>query len=379
MNIHKARLLFLSNIVNDKRALDHCSCSKVKTTGIFTLSMRNYLKILKIDEYSITPYYAQIYNSILRAIEDKVIDKDDILPSINDLSIALDISRNTITRAYNDLKKIGVVNSVPGKGYFISNTRVDQSVKVLLLFNKLSSHKKLLYDAFAEALAQKASIDFYIYNSNFNFFKKLLQEKVDKYDKVVIVPHFRDKADNAFEVINEVPKEKLILLGKLVDGVSGEFGAVYEDFENDIYNALTNLIDKIRQYTLLTIVFPKQSYFSTDILIGFLNFCKVYNCDYDIISDLKTQAILKNTLYITLTEDDLVQLIDNALSLGYMVGEDVGIISYNETALKRLMLNGITTISTDFRFMGEKAAELVLNSSTEHLKVPFNTVIRNSL
>jgi DNA-binding LacI/PurR family transcriptional regulator len=74
-----------------------------------------------------------------------------------------------------------------------------------------------------------------------------------------------------------------------------------------------------------------------------------------------------------------VQLIDNALSLGYIVGEDVGIISYNETALKRLMLNGITTISTDFRFMGEKAAELVLNNSTEHLKVPFNTVIRNSL
>jgi DNA-binding transcriptional regulator YhcF (GntR family) len=341
--------------------------------------MRNYLKILRIDEYSITPYYAQIYNSILRAIEEKVIDKDDILPSINDLSIALDISRNTITRAYNDLKKIGVINSVPGKGYFISNTRVDQSVKVLLLFNKLSSHKKLLYDAFAEALSQRASIDFYIYNSNFNFFKKLLLEKVDKYDKVVIVPHFRDKADNAFKVLNEVPKNKLILLGKLVDGVTGEFGAVYEDFENDIYNALANLVDKIRQYTSLTIIFPKQSYFSTDILIGFLNFCKVYNCDYDIIADLNTETINKSTLYISLTEDDLVQLIDKTLSLGYTVGEDIGIISYNETALKRLLLNGITTISTDFRYMGEKAAELILNNSTEHFKVPFNTVIRNSL
>jgi DNA-binding transcriptional regulator YhcF (GntR family) len=341
--------------------------------------MRNYLKILRIDEYSITPYYAQIYNSILRAIEEKLIDKDDILPSINDLSIALDISRNTITRAYNDLKKIGVINSVPGKGYFISNTRVDQSVKVLLLFNKLSSHKKLMYDAFAEALSQKASIDFYIYNSNFNFFKKLLLEKVDRYDKVVIVPHFMDTADNAYEVINEVPKDKLVLLGKLVDGVTGNFGAVYEDFENDIYNALTNLVEKIRQYTSLTIIFPKQSYFSTAILIGFLNFCKVYNCDYDIVSDLRTETITKNKLYITLTEDDLVQFIDKVLGLGYTVGEDVGIISYNETALKRLILNGITTISTDFRFMGEKAAEMVLNNSTEHLKVPFKTIIRNSL
>jgi hypothetical protein len=29
--------------------------------------------------------------------------------------------------------------------------------------------------------------------------------------------------------------------------------------------------------------------------------------------------------------------------------------------------------------MGKKAAELVLNGSDEHLKVPFNTVIRNSI
>jgi len=168
-------------------------------------------------------------------------------------------------------------------------------------------------------------------------------------------------------------------MGKLVDGVTGQFGAVYEDFQNDIYSALTSLIEKVRQYTTLTIVFPKQSYFSTDILIGFLNFCKVHNCDYDIISDLKTETVLKNSLYITLTEDDLVELIDKAQGLNYKIGEDVGIISYNETSLKRLLLNGITTISTDFDFMGKKAAELVLNNSAEHFKVPFNTVIRNSI
>lgn len=341
--------------------------------------MRNFLKILKIDEYSITPYYAQLYNCIIRGIEEKQVDENDILPSINDLSVALDISRNTITRAYNDLKKNGVITSVPGKGYFISNTRVDRPVKVMLLFNKLSSHKKLIYDAFAESLGHRASIDFYIYNSNFNFFKKLLLDNIGKYDKFVIVPHFRDKAENAFEVINEVPKNKLILMGKLVPGVTDNFGAVYEDFENDIFTALAGLSNQIKKYDSCTIVFPKNSYFSTEILIGFLNFCKEYNCDYDIISDLKNETVLKNRLYITLTEDDLVSLIDMALSSGHQVGGDVGVISYNETPLKRLILNGITTISTDFKFMGEKAAELVLNNSTEQITVPFHTVIRKSL
>jgi DNA-binding transcriptional regulator YhcF (GntR family) len=341
--------------------------------------MKNFLKILKIDEYSLTPYYRQLCNSILQGIDEKLIGENEILPSINDLSIALDISRNIVTKAYNTLKKSGVVNSVPGKGYFISNVNLDRPVKVLLLFNKLSTHKKTIYDAFAEALGNKASIDFYIYNSSFNFFKKILLEKQDKYDKVVIIPHFIDKIDNAWEVINQIPKNKLILLGKLVEGVEGDFGAVYEDFENDIFNALVQLITKIKRYNSCTIVFPKNSYFPTDILIGFLNFCKQHNCDYDIIADLTKEKILKDSLYITLTEDDLVALINLMLQQNLKLSEDVGIISYNETPLKKFILNGITTISTDFEFMGKNAAQLVLNNTNNHIKVPFNTIIRESL
>jgi DNA-binding LacI/PurR family transcriptional regulator len=55
------------------------------------------------------------------------------------------------------------------------------------------------------------------------------------------------------------------------------------------------------------------------------------------------------------------------------------LISYNETSLKKIILNGITTISTDFQMMGEKAAELILNQSTEHVAIPFYLTLRNSL
>ncbi|MDB4999368.1 MAG: ytrA 2 [Mucilaginibacter sp.] len=341
--------------------------------------MKNFLKILKIDEYSLTPYYRQLCNAILQGIDEKLISENDTLPSINDLSIALDISRNIVTKTYNTLKKNGVVNSVPGKGYFISNVNLDKPVKVLLLFNKLSSHKKIIYDAFAEALGDKASIDFYIYNSSFNYFKKILLEKQDKYDKIVLIPHFIDKVDNACDVINQIPKEKLILMGKLVEGVGGDFGAVYEDFENDIFDALTQLLPKIKRYHSCTIIFPKNSYFPTDILIGFLNFCKQYHCDYDIVSDLRNETILKDSLYVSLTEDGLVELINLLLQQGLKMQDDIGIISYNETPLKKFILNGITTISTDFGFMGRNAAALVLNNSREHIKVPFNTIIRDSI
>jgi len=341
--------------------------------------MKNYLKIIKIDEYSITPKYLQISNSILRGIEDHKIEKDDILPSINDLSIAIEASRNTVERAYKELKKYNAIKSIAGKGYFISNTQFNQPVKILLLFNKLSSHKKIIYDAFAETLGSNAAIDFYIYNNNFNFFKKLLANKTDQYAKLVIIPHFIENTENAFAVINELPKDKLILMDKLIEGVTGNFGAVYENFEQDIYYALEQLLEKLSKYHTLKIIFPENSYYSKQILTGFINFCGQYAFDYDVIHDLKNESLLPGTVYINLMEDDLVELIEKIIGDKLNVGGDIGVISYNETPLKKIILNGITTISTDFKMMGEKAAEMVLDNTKEHLAIPFKVTQRNSL
>ena len=47
--------------------------------------------------------------------------------------------------------------------------------------------------------------------------------------------------------------------------------------------------------------------------------------------------------------------------------------------IKKIIMNGITTISTDFKMMGEKAAELILNNSTEHIEARFYLTVRNSL
>jgi DNA-binding transcriptional regulator YhcF (GntR family) len=341
--------------------------------------MKNYLKIVEIDEYSITPKYLQLVNSILSGIESGKIEKGDILPSINDFSIALEASRNTIERAYKELKKMGIIESVAGKGYFIKNTQFKQPFKVMLLFNKLSSHKKIMYDAFATTLGSNAAIDFYIYNNDFNYFKKLLQDKIDNYSKFVIIPHFIENSGRAYEVINDIPKGKLILMDKLESGVTGNFGAVYEDFEKDIYSALEQLLDKLSKYHTLKIIFPDQSYYSKDILKGFLAFCRQYAFEYETIHSLKNETINKGTAYINLMEDDLVELIEKIISLGLKVGKDIGVISYNETPIKKIILDGITTISTDFKLMGEKTADLVMNNSTEHIAIPFLVTERNSL
>jgi DNA-binding transcriptional regulator YhcF (GntR family) len=341
--------------------------------------MKNYLKIVSIDEYSVTPKYIQLVNSILRGIESGKIEKDDILPSINEFSIALDTSRNTIERAYSELKKKQVIKSVPGKGYFIANTNFNQPIKILLLFNKLSSHKKIIYDAFAETLGSNAAIDFYIYNNDCNFFKRLISEKIGMYAKFVIIPHFLENTARAYEVINTIPKEKLILMDKLESGVTGEFGAVYEDFEKDIYEALEQLVQKLSEYHTLKLVFPEHSYYPREIITGFVNFCSQYTFDYEILNSVDTEHIRKGVVYINVVEDRLVELIEKIIAAELIVGEDVGVISYNETPLKKIILNGITTISTDFKLMGEKTAGLILGNSIEHIAIPFKVTNRKSL
>ena len=97
------------------------------------------------------------------------------------------------------------------------------------------------------------------------------------------------------------------------------------------------------------------------------------------VSNIDHISIIKGEVYISLMEDDLVKLVQKITEAKLEVGKQVGIISYDETPLKKIILNGITTISTDFYAMGKKAAELILNRSTKRIAAPFYLTPRDSL
>lgn len=332
-----------------------------------------------VDEYSSTPKYKQLTNAILSAISSGKLKKNSLLPSINELSFKLEISRDTAEKGYRHLRKLGVVESVPGKGFFIINVDFARKLKICLLFNKLSTHKKIIYDSFVKSIGEQAMIDFYIYNNDFALFKKILISKKDDYTHFVIIPHFNEGGENAHEIINTIPKEKLIILDKLLPGITGDYAAAYENFTLDIYNALEQALARLANYDTLKIIFPKDSYFPQEILIGFYRFCQQYAFNHKVIHNIKDEEINKGEVYINLMEDDLVILIERLITLDLKIGEEVGIISYNETPLKRFILNGITTISTDFNELGKKAAELIIENQLQKIEVPFYLRLRKSL
>ncbi|RPE14097.1 GntR family transcriptional regulator [Chitinophaga lutea] len=339
----------------------------------------NIFRYLNIDDFSATPKYQQLANAIIKAVGEAKIQRDEILPSINEMSYELDISRDTAEKAFKYLKSRGVLGSVPGKGYYVMNASSGQPYKILLLFNKLSEHKKIIYDSFAAKLGTQASIDFYIYNSDFGLFKKLLSRNLQEYTHVVILPHFRERQQHLEELVNGIPREKLILLDKKLKGIAGEYSAVYENFREDIYHALEQAREKLQKYRSLHLIFPENTYYPEEIREGFLQFCEDYAFPHSLVPDIAEESISAGSVYINLREHDLVALIEKIRSLHLNIGKDVGIISYNETPLKKFILNGLTTISTDFAMMGELAAGLITDNAIAQIEVPFNVTLRESL
>jgi DNA-binding transcriptional regulator YhcF (GntR family) len=335
--------------------------------------------LIDIDSFSMTPKYLQLANSIVNAIEVGKIKRNDVLPSINELTAEFDISKVTAEKGYKHLRSIGVLESIPGKGYFIKDVDLKKSFKVCLLFNKLSTHKKLIYDAIQKVLGEQAHIDLYIYNNDFYHFKKLLLSRADDYTHYVIIPHFIDEDVYAHAVINSIPKDKLIMLDKKIDGVKGEYAGVYENFERDIYGALEEALEQLKKYQKLKIIFPLNTYYPREIIKGFLRFCRDNSFDHKIVHDIKDEPIEKGDVYINLMEDDLVTLIKKVFATDLKVGKDLGIISYNETPLKKVLLNGVTTISTDFEQMGVLTARLILAASKQEITVPFKLTLRETL
>jgi DNA-binding transcriptional regulator YhcF (GntR family) len=339
---------------------------------------------LKIDQNSSVPKYIQIVKSIKGLINLGLLKFGEKIPSINNLSEEYYLSRDTVEKAYNILRKQGIIESVRGKGYYISNHSDLRKYRILLLFNKLSSYKKEIYNAFVLRLEDRAEISFHVYHCEYSLFKKLLEQNKKEYDYYVVMPHFKKECEKLGKnLILTLPQHKLILLDSFIEGMDDIFGTVFQDFRKDIYEALKFLKPRLTKYMKIRMVFPYDSSYPypETILEGFKKFAGEEGFQFDILNEIHSELkISSGEVFIVIEESDLVQLIkmareDNQLE----IGKNFGILSYNETPLKEVLQKGITVISTDFSKMGELAADMIISNEGNHVKNSFNVIVRNSL
>ena len=121
-----------------------------------------------------------------------------------------------------------------------------------------------------------------------------------------------------------------------MDGFNGAYAAIFENFEKNIYNALSEASDRLTKYHTLKIIFPQHTYYPSENLRGFINYCQDYAFSYKVIN-IADEPINKGEVYINVMQDDLVTLLEKIIESGLIIGEQVGVISYNKMPVKKIL------------------------------------------
>lgn len=332
------------------------------------------MKIITIDTTSGIPKYKQIVLSIEIAIAENRLKKNDKLPSVNKISLEFSLSRDTVLLAYDELKKRGIIYAILGKGYYVKSVEFSFEQRIFLLFDELNSFKEDIYNSFLETMNNSAQVDIFFHHFNINMFRKLINEANGNYSKYIIMP---TNLIGASALIKTLPNQDVYILDQTNSDLK-DYPSIHQNFVKDIYEAMLKgkyLIDKYQKLILLFPGFREP----VGMKIGFEKFCADFDIKNEVINGFEDREIQKGAVYIIPNDRDLVRVIEKAKLQRLNLGIDFGIISYNETPLKKVVENGITTISTDFIEMGKILAQMILSGKKEQIENKSELIIRKSL
>ncbi len=315
---------------------------------------------ISISSTSGTPKYVQIIDSIIDLIDKGSLEKGSKLPSINEICVNNQLARETVVKAFAGLKEKGLISSIHGKGFYVSSTNTKTSNRVFVLLDTFTSYKETLYFGMKEAFSADTFLDLYFHHFNFSVFTNLIDNHIGDYQSYIILPINHRKIA---EALAPVPHEKLFLLDIKPDHLKRDFIGIYQDFENDVLDTLASIKELIARYNILTLVFRNTiTEVPKPLERGFRSYCEQNGIKHQVVYDKVNTDIKSGEAYIVIDDEDLVRLVEAANNQELEIGKDVGIISYNDTPLKKVVGNGISVISTDFHAMGQQIANMVKNN-----------------
>lgn len=329
-----------------------------------------------------TPIYKQLVEHVTDSIRSGRAAGGEMLPSMNELSEVLDISKETVKKAYTILRDKGFIEARQGKGFFVKDPEERDTVRVLLIFDKLSTYKDRLLNAMTSKIGDSAQVTIRLHNQSIDLFQYYLDECLDRFDYYVITPHFPLDDDTQRRVVKQlirIPNRKLIMLDNWTKDLPGNYGAVYQDFSHDIYGGLLEGLDSLKESGHLSVITLASSLYHDAISASVRRFCRDHDIDVDFYNSVTEDIVKRGDVFLLLNsqlDSELNTLARVASQKGYVIGRDLCIISYNDSPINELVLGGLTTVSTDFEMMGELAARMILSKSMAKIKSDFHLIRR---
>jgi DNA-binding transcriptional regulator YhcF (GntR family) len=343
--------------------------------------MKNFSII--IDESSNVPKYQQIVNQIKSLIKEKELLVGSTLPSIRQICLNNNLSQETVMKAYHELKEKGIIEARQRQGYFVQNDNVDNEKNIFLLFDELSEYKKTLYHTIREGLADSdANLKVFFHHCDIDIFETLIRSNIDSYNMFVIMPFTNAKVP---EILDGMKGKDIVLLDRSENLDLEKYNYIVQDFNDALFNCLLSASDRIKKYKSFVLVFPDTDSIASnafkaprEIRLAFSRFCHDLGMDHQIVSEV--DEVHQGQAFFFVDDGDMVKTIEKAKEKDLVLGEDIGVISYNEFPLKRVVADGITVISTDFKKMGEELVNYLLEgSSSVKSIIPTTLLLRNSL
>ena len=334
---------------------------------------------VKVDKFCTIPIYKQLVEQFESAIHSGILHEGDLLPSMNEYAWELEISKETIKKAYGILRDKGLLVSIQGKGFYVAdlNDQYQYKNSILLLFDKLTIYNNAIYNSLVEELSESYDITMLTHNQNLESLEHYLDKYLDKFDYYVICPHFpldEKSQSTTVRLLSRIPRRKLIMVDHWVKEVSGSYSVVYQDYENDIYNCLKNELERLKDVSVMKIVILQSSLYGQIVSKGIARFCQDFGLQYEVHNSIPKNISPKDAFLILTSQLDsnMAELLREIKESNLKVGKDVFIISYNEFDLCEVIFNGLTTVSADFKKMGQLVSNIILNKKILKIHCDFN-------
>lgn len=313
----------------------------------------------------------QLADLISQAISMREFLEGDSLPSINELSRRYGVSRDTVFKAFSDLRERGIIDSTPRKGYFVTG----QVTNVLLLLDQYTPFKETLYNSFAKHLPVNYKVDLLFHQYNERLFSTIVRESVGKYNKYVVM-NFDNERFSAS--LNKISPARLLLLdfGKFE---KERYSYVCQDFDDSFYGALQRLDDRFSSYRKFVFLFPSSLKHPQSSKDYFFRFCQDYNLSGSVEEDVENLKVEKDTAYLAIKQQDVVKVVKQGRLAGLKCGRDFGLLAYNDIPSYEVIDEGITALTIDWQQMGNEVARFVLDNAVVQKYLPTEVRLRNSL
>lgn len=110
---------------------------------------------VRVNPHSGVPLYVQIRDQIMTAIGSGLLPPGARLPAVRELALALTINPNTVSRAYQELERAGLIVSRQGRGTHVRADGGEGAPRI-----PMSQRRRRLEEAAGRFMAEARSLGF---------------------------------------------------------------------------------------------------------------------------------------------------------------------------------------------------------------------------